>query len=91
MDYSNGALHSMCSNFFPKMRKELGPYLVDKTKLIEKIVDGGRLNGVLILFFDPDAVGSPPCYKCSSNHVGLYRLSVLKLFDQFFFPSPSRW
>ncbi|KAK2459529.1 hypothetical protein APHAL10511_008453 [Amanita phalloides] len=57
MDYSNGALHSMCSNFFPMMRKELGPYLVDKTKLIEKIVDGGRLNGRVDLVLRPRRCG----------------------------------
>ena len=45
MDYSNGALHSMCSSFFPAMRGALGPYLVDKTKLIENIVDDRRLIG----------------------------------------------
>ena len=57
MDYSNGALHSMCSNFFPAMRVELGPYLVDKTKLIEKIVDGRRLNGRVDLVLRPRRCG----------------------------------
>ena len=43
MDYSTGTLNTMSSNFFPKLRKELGPYLVDKTKLIENIVTNDRL------------------------------------------------
>ena len=47
MDYSNGALHSMCSNFFPAIRGELGPYLVD----------GGRLNGRVDLVLRPRRCG----------------------------------
>ena len=57
MDYSNGALHSMCSNFFPDIRMELGPYLVDKTKLIEKIVEDRRLNGRVDLVLRPRRCG----------------------------------
>ena len=45
MNYSTGVLNSMVSNLFPAMRETLGPYLVDKTKLIENIVDGRRLTG----------------------------------------------
>ncbi len=44
-----------------------------------------------ILFFDPDVAGNPPCCKCSSNYVGLYLLSLLKLFDQVVFLHPSKW
>jgi predicted AAA+ superfamily ATPase len=44
MDYGHGVLQSMCSPFFPQLRKQLGPFLVDKTKLIEKLVENG-LNG----------------------------------------------
>jgi hypothetical protein len=40
---STGVLNAMSSNFFPALREELGPYLVDKTKLIENIVDNRRL------------------------------------------------
>src|ERR1700722_5713000 len=43
---------------------------------------------MLILFFDPDVVGNPPCCKCSSNYVGLYPLSVLKLSTRSFFSIP---
>ena len=57
MDYSNGVLHSMCSSFFPEMRMELGPNLVDKTKLIEKIVDDRRLNGRVDLDLRPRRCG----------------------------------
>jgi hypothetical protein len=91
MDYSTGVLNTMSSNFFPELRGELGPYLVDKTKLIENIVVHRRLTPMLILFFDPDVAGNPPCCKCSSNYIGLYPLYVLKLFDQFFFLHPSQW
>ena len=45
MNYSTGVLNSMVSNLFPAMRETLGPYLVDKTKLIENIVDDRRLIG----------------------------------------------
>jgi hypothetical protein len=44
MDYDRGVLRSMCSPFFPQLRKQLGPFLVDKTKLIEMIVHNS-LNG----------------------------------------------
>jgi hypothetical protein len=43
VNYSTGVLNSMCTPFFPKLRKELGPYLVDKTGLIENIVVNERL------------------------------------------------
>jgi hypothetical protein len=76
--------NTMCSPFFPELRADLGPYIVDKTKLIENIVVNRHLR--LILFFD--VVGNPPCCKCSSNHVGLYPPSVLKLFVPGLF-SPS--
>ena len=46
MDYSRGALKPMCSPHFPTMRKQLGSFLVDKTKLIENIVDSGLSGGV---------------------------------------------
>ncbi|SRR6266576_2778399 len=70
-DYSRGVLKVMNSPFFPDMRRNLGPYLVDKTGLIKNIVDN---NGqvMFILFFDPDVAGNPPC--CN---VSLYPLSVL--------------
>ena len=43
---------------------------------------------MLILFFDQDVVGNPPCCKCSSDCIGLYPLSILKRFDQVFFRHP---
>jgi len=49
-DYSGGCLVSMCSSFFPELRKDLGRFLVDKTKLIEDIVErrmGGTVDHVL--------------------------------------------
>jgi hypothetical protein len=36
MDYSRGVLKATNSPFFPDMRGNLGPYLVDKTELIKK-------------------------------------------------------
>ena len=56
MDYSRGVLKTQCSPFFPKMRKQLGPYLVDKTKLIENIVNHG-LNGNVDLVLRPIRCG----------------------------------
>ncbi len=56
MDYSRGVLKSKCSPFFPKLRKQLGPYLVDKTKFIENIVDNG-LNGNVDLVLRPRRCG----------------------------------
>jgi len=43
-DYSQGVLDVPCSPFFDELRSQLGPFLVDKTALIEKIVNNG-LNG----------------------------------------------
>jgi predicted AAA+ superfamily ATPase len=57
MDYSTGILNTMSSNFFPVLRKELGPYLVDKTKLIENIVDDGRLVRHVDLVLRPRRCG----------------------------------
>jgi len=56
MDYSHGSLTSMCSPIFGELRQELGPYLVDKTKLIESIVDG-RLNAKVELVLRPRRCG----------------------------------
>ena len=56
MDYSHGVLKSMCSPFFPQLRKQLGPFLVDKTKLIEAILDDG-LNGSVELVLRPRRCG----------------------------------
>jgi Predicted AAA-ATPase len=56
MDYSHGVLESMCSPFFPQLRKQLGPYLVDKTKLIENLVNNG-LNGSVDLLLRPRRSG----------------------------------
>ena len=57
MDYSTGVLESMSSNFFPDLRGELGPYLVDKTKLIERIVVRRRLTGRVDLVLRPRRCG----------------------------------
>jgi predicted AAA+ superfamily ATPase len=56
IDYSHGVLKPMCSPFFPQLRKQLGPYLVDKTQLIEKIVNNG-LNGNVHLVLRPRRCG----------------------------------
>jgi Predicted AAA-ATPase len=56
MDYSHGVLESMCSPFFLQLRKQLGPYLVDKTKLIENLVENG-LNGNVDLLLRPRRSG----------------------------------
>jgi hypothetical protein len=91
MDYSHGVLRSMCSPFFPDLRAQLGPFLVDKTKLIENIVVTCQANGFgSIFFFDPDAAASRPCCKCSSEYMGLLPHHVLKLVVQIFFPYPPR-
>jgi hypothetical protein len=57
VDYSTGTLDAMSSNFFPDLRRKLGPYLVDKTMLIEKIVDGRRLTGDVDLVLRPRRCG----------------------------------
>ena len=57
MDYSDGVLNSMASNFFPDLRRSLGPYLVDKTKLIENIVDRHLLTGHVSLVLRPRRCG----------------------------------
>ena len=49
-DYSGGRLTSSCPPSFPEMRHLLGRFLVDKTKLIEDIVErrmGGTVDFVL--------------------------------------------
>jgi predicted AAA+ superfamily ATPase len=56
MDYSGGVLESMCAPFFPQLREQLGPFLVDKTKLIENIVNNG-LNGTVNLVLRPRRCG----------------------------------
>jgi hypothetical protein len=56
MDYSHGVLISKCGPFFPDLRAILGPFLVDKTKLIENIVVNG-LNGDVDLVFRPRRCG----------------------------------
>jgi len=57
MDYSTGVLNAMGSNLFPELRADLGPYLVDKTKLIENIVDHRRLSGHVDLVLRPRRCG----------------------------------
>ena len=57
MDYTTGVLDAMSSNFFPDLRRILGPYLVDKTKLIENIVVGHRLIGHVDLVLRPRRCG----------------------------------
>ena len=52
MDYSHGVLSSMCAPSFPMLHKQLGPFLVDKTKLIKNIVKHG-LNGNVDLVLRP--------------------------------------
>jgi predicted AAA+ superfamily ATPase len=57
MDYSRGVLNTMYSPFFPDLRSDLGPYLVDKTKLIENIVVNNRLTGQVDLVLRPRRSG----------------------------------
>jgi predicted AAA+ superfamily ATPase len=57
MDYSVGVLNSMCTPFFPGLRRKLGPYLVDKTKLIENIVLNYCLIGDVDLVLRPRRCG----------------------------------
>jgi hypothetical protein len=57
VNYSTGVLNTMCSPFFPVLRKDLGPYLVDKTKLIENIVVHGHLSGHVDLVLRPRRSG----------------------------------
>ena len=90
MDYSTGTLSSMSSNLFPPLREEPGPYLVDKTKLIENLIVDGALTGGGVDLVLQDVVENLPCCKCSSNYVALYPLSALKLCDQVFFLHPLR-
>ena len=55
-DYSGGRLVSMCSSFFPDLREDLGRFLVDKTKLIEDIVNS-RMCGKVDLVLRPRRCG----------------------------------
>jgi len=55
-DYSGGHLVSMCSPFFPDLRKNLGRFLVDKTKLIEDVVNS-RMHGKVDLVLRPRRCG----------------------------------
>ena len=57
MDYSTGVLNTMCSSFFPQLRADLGPYLIDKTNLIENIVINSRLRGHVDLVLRPRRCG----------------------------------
>jgi len=58
MDYSIGVLNSMCSPFFPHLRADQGPYLVDKTELIENVVVNNRLRGHVDLVLRPRRCGT---------------------------------
>ena len=89
MDYSHGVLRPMCLPFFPQLCKQLGPFLVDKMKLIEMIVHKSW-TAMLILFSNPDTVAKPPCCICWSDFIGLLPHSVLKLIVQIFFLYPSK-
>jgi hypothetical protein len=55
--YSTGTLSSMCGPFFPHLRKRLGPYLVDKTELIERIVLYRLETGFVDLVLRPRRCG----------------------------------
>ena len=55
-DYSGGRLTSSCSPFFDVMRFHLGRFLVDKTKLIEDIVNC-RMGGIIDLVLRPRRCG----------------------------------
>ena len=57
MDYKSGVLNSMSSDFFPELRRDLGPFLVDKTMLIENIVIDNRLTGHVDLVLRPRRCG----------------------------------
>ena len=56
MDCSHSVLTAMCSPFFPQLQEGLGPFLVDKMKLIEAIVDKG-LNRSVELILQPRCCG----------------------------------
>ena len=55
-DYSGGRLTSSCTPFFPEMRQHLGRFLVDKTKLIEDIIQC-RMGGIIDLVLRPRRCG----------------------------------
>jgi hypothetical protein len=56
VDYSTGVLKPIISNLFPMLRETLGPYLVDKTTLIENLIH--RLgSGVVDLVLRPRRCG----------------------------------
>lgn len=74
--------NTTCSPFFPDLRADLGPYLVDKMEPIENIDTNNRLRCHVDLVLRPRRCGKS---TCSSIYVGLYPLSVLKLFDQALF------
>jgi hypothetical protein len=54
--YSHGMLVAMCPPFFPDLRETLGPYLINKTMLIERIVNT-RMRGLVDLFLRPRRCG----------------------------------
>ena len=72
MDYSTGALNAMYSNFLPQLREDLGPYLVDKTKLIENIIVDHSLIGHQV-----DLVLRPRCSGKSITQVIMLLISAL--------------
>ena len=73
MDYSTGALNAMYSNFLPHwLREDLGPYLVDKTKLIENIIVDHSLIGRQV-----DLVLRPRCSGKSIAQVIMFLISAL--------------
>jgi len=85
MNYSRGVLPAMCPPSFPALRGTPGPFLVDKTRLIENIVDNNPLTGDVDLVPRPRRCGKSTMLQCSSNYVGFYIHSVLKLVF------PSKW
>ena len=89
MDYSRGVLKPTNTSLFPDLRRNLGPYLVDKTELIENVILNNR-TGDVGLVLRPRRCGKSTMLQIesSSNYVGLYPHSVLKLFDQVI-SSPS--
>ncbi|KAK2467448.1 hypothetical protein APHAL10511_000303 [Amanita phalloides] len=72
-DYSRGVLYHLCSPFFAELRDQLGPFLVDKTALIERIVKNG-LNAQVHLVLRPRRCG---------------KTTMLQMLKSFFFIRPN--
>jgi hypothetical protein len=75
----------MSSPFFLDLRDDLGPHLIDKTKLIENIVVNNSVKGhVGVVLREIDHAANAQVTSLA------YIQSLLKRFDEIFFLHPSK-